>query len=167
MQILEENPDAVDQLSRSVDSLHADRVVGLNAQAHKTVMEAAKNVGLRAGNDEALAKMVFPFETSITAIINSNKDLKQAFLQGNVSVVEDIFKQLYEPYKQENLRRKKERMDALKFPKAPPRGSAEPGATGDDKGDKRPDIRTPKGRAEFHKGAVNRWLSKMRGGDEE
>src|SRR5258708_2013392 len=73
MQILEENPDAVDQLGRSVDSLHADRIVGLNAQAHRTVMDAAKAVGLRAASDDALAKMVFPFETSITAIINSNK----------------------------------------------------------------------------------------------
>jgi len=168
MKIMRDNPDAVDQLTKSIDMLHAERVININTQAHDRIVKAAKTFGFTAKTPEALAKMVFPFEVSVTQIINSKPELKRAFLQGNVSVVDDIFKELADPYVQERRARNADRLQTRTFPKAPPRGSAEPGATGNaNKENARPNYRDPKQRAEFHKGAVNRWLDKVSNREEE
>jgi len=107
MQLLEEDPEALDRFSRSVGDLQARELVSLNSQAHSQVIAAAKAAGLKAANPEALAKMVYPYETAITQIINSNPELRKSFLSGNVEVVKEIFDNLFEPHKQARLQEKR------------------------------------------------------------
>jgi hypothetical protein len=166
MQILEDDPNAIDKLTQGLDGMAIQRVVGLNEQAHSVVMDAAKQAGLVAGMSAGdIAEFVFPFEHSITAIINSNPQARQAFLSGNTQVVRDIFARLAKPHVAKRLREKAARLPGG-FPKAPPRGGAQPGATGDARSPAGPNIHTPQGKAAFHKAAVTKWLDKAAARDE-
>ena len=164
LNLLEADPQWLNKVQQSQGALMATHVVGLNERAHNRVIELARKAGFKGGSDEEMNEMVFPFEQSMTMMINANPDLRQAFLSGNVGVVDQIFNRLIKPHVGQRLREKQARQGSS-LPKAAPKGGASAGAAGEDARPKR-DLSTPKGRADFHKQAVNRWLDKRSGSEE-
>lgn len=159
LDLLEKNPGALDQLASKVGNLEASHVISLNERAHDRVLDLAKKAGFKAGNAEDLNEMVFPFEQSMTMMINSNPELRKAFLSGRLEVVDQIFNRMIKPHVAQRLREKQTRMQPSVV-KATPRGGA-PAAGATEDTTPRRDLSTPKGKADFHKQAVGRWLDKM------
>lgn len=166
LNLLEADPQYLDRLESANAALMAQHVIGVNEKAHARVLELAKKAGFKAGNEGDLTEMVFPFEQSMTMMINANPELRRAFLSGNVGVVDDIFNRLIKPHVAQRLREKTAKTNAaFNTPKAPPRGGSAPASASED-APKRPNLRTPQGRADFHKQAVARWLDKSSNSDE-
>lgn len=166
LSMLEADPNYLDRIDKASQASIAQHVIGVNEKAHGRVLELAKKAGFKGSSEGELAEMVFPFEQSMTVMINANPELRQQYLSGNVTVVDDIFNRLIKPHVGQRLREKQARMNtAGKFPVAPPRGGASPGSAGEQPAPK-PNLQTPKGRAEYHKNAVSRWLGKQGGSDE-
>lgn len=164
--LLEQDPQYLDKLQAANQAMVAQHVIGVNEKAHQRVLDLAKKAGFRGASDGDLAEMVFPFEQSMTVMINANPELRQAYLSGNVAVVDDIFNRLIKPHVSQRLREKTARINAgTKTPISTPRGGGAAGTTGEEQA-KRPDLRSPQGRATFHKNAVARWLGKQAGGEE-
>lgn len=163
--LLEKQPGALDQLTNQVSSLQASHVIGLNEKAHDRVVELAKKAGFKGGTTDELNEMVFPFEQSMTMMINSNPELRRAFLSGNMNVVDDIFNRMIKPHVAQRLREKQARMKTT-VPSAVPRGAGQPSGQGEERKASR-DLTNPKGRADFHKNAVARWLDKVATRNEE
>lgn len=159
LNLLEADPQWLDKVQTQQGALMASHVVGLNKHAHDRVIELAKKAGFKGGTDEEMNEMVFPFEQSMTMMINANPELRQAFLSGNVGVVDQIFNRLIKPHVGQRLREKQLRQGSS-LPKAPPKGGTSAGTTGEDAKPTR-NLATPKGRADFHKQAVGRWLDKI------
>lgn len=168
MEILEKDPEALDRLTGSVDSLHVGRLADINVKAHQHVVGLAKKAfPVKGLTNSEVNELVFPFERAMTDIINSNKTLRERFSAGDLGVVEELFTRLAKPHVQGRLKEKQARMDrSSPAPKAPPKGAGGPGA-GDDKSDKKPDLKTPKGRAQFHREAVGRFLAKRAAASDE
>jgi hypothetical protein len=165
LNLLEADPNYLDRLESANAALMAQHVIGVNEKAHGRVLELAKKAGFKAGSDSDLTEMVFPFEQSMTMMINANPELRRAFLSGNVGVIDDIFNRLIKPHVAQRLREKQAKSQAaFNTPKAPPRGGAAP-ASASEEAPKR-NLRTPQGRADFHKQAVAKWLDKASGSDE-
>ena len=157
--LLEDDPQWLSKVQHSQGALMANHVVGLNERAHNRVIELAKKAGFKGGDETELNEMVFPFEQSMTMMINANPELRQAFLSGNVGVVDQIFNRLIKPHVGQRLREKQARM-GTSLPKAPPKGGASAGSATEETKPTR-NLATPKGRADFHKQAVGRWLDKI------
>lgn len=166
LDLLETDPDVIDKLGKGVGVLTATHLTALNERAHDMVMGLAKKQGMKAENDAELAKMVLPFEQSITLMINADPELKRAFVSGDLRVVEQAFNGLFKPHLQQRLREKAARSNASGGPKAPPKGGAAPGSGGDGRPVK-PDLSNPRARADFVKGAIGRWLDKSANKSEE
>lgn len=161
--LLEADPQYLDRLESANAALMSQHVIGVNERAHARVIELAKKAGFKAASESDQAEMVFPFEQSMTMMINANPELRRAFLSGDVSVVDDIFNRLIKPHVAARLQAKKAKSDAaFGTPKATPRGGASPANQGEE-APIRPNLKTPKGRADFHKQAVARWLGKGQG----
>ena len=161
--LLEADPNYLERLESANAALMSQHVIGVNERAHNRVIELAKKAGFKESQGGDLAEMVFPFEQSMTMMINANPELRRAFLSGDVTVVDDIFNRLIRPHVASRLAAKKAKTDAaFNTPKATPKGGATPSAQGDEQPAK-PNLRTPKGRADFHKQAVARWLGKSQG----
>ena len=159
--LLESDPTFLDRFTASQNALMASHIVGINAQAHDRVVELAKKAGFKAANEQELSEMVFPFEQSMTMMINANPEIRRAFLNGNIDVVDDIFNRMIKPHVAQRLREKQSRSAAVKNdPIAPPKGGSAAASVGEDKAVK-PNLRTAKGRAEFHQNAVARWIDKQ------
>ena len=167
LEMLENDPEGVDRMTNSVQDLRMNQLVGINVQAHNRVLELASKAGFKAGNDADMNKMVFPFERAITEVINANPKLADAFKAGNVDVIDEVFNSLVSPHIAQRLREKQTRTQRANVTKTPPFGKAQPQATSDSKSENKPDIRTPKGRAEFHKQASARFFDKIASRDEE
>jgi hypothetical protein len=161
LEILESNPNALEQLTGSITSLHADRLVTLNTKAHEKVVSLAKAAGFRGKDSAEMNKMVYPYERAITEAINANPKLKDAFVSGNTDIVEEVFNDLVAPHVGQRLREKQKRMNVTPLTKTPPFGKATPNSTEESKGDYKPNIHTPKGKADFHKQASARFFDKM------
>lgn len=159
LNLLESDPEWLNKVQSQQGALMANHIVGLNERAHGRVLELARKAGFKGGNEEDLNEMVFPFEQSMTMMINANPELRKAFLSGNVGVVDQIFNRLIKPHVSQRLREKQART-AKTFPTAPPKGGAAPGTTSEETKPAR-NLSTPKGRADFHKNAVGRWLDKV------
>lgn len=163
LNLLEADPNYLERLESANAALMSQHVIGVNERAHNRVVELAKKAGFKGTQEGDLAEMVYPFEQSMTMMINANPELRRAFLSGDVTVVDDIFNRLIRPHVAQRLQAKKAKSDAaFNTPKATPRGGATPAATGQEDAPKR-DLRTPKGRADFHKQAVARWIGKTQG----
>jgi hypothetical protein len=108
-------------------------------------------------------ELVLPFEQSMTVIINQNPELKRAFVSGNMRVVEDLFTRLIKPHVALRLKDKQSRL-ARPIPGGAPAGGAASAGVGEQQIKR--DLATPKGRAQFHRDAVGRWLSKSAAKDE-
>jgi len=161
--LLESDPQYFERLESANAALMSQHIIGVNERAHTRVVELAKKAGFKAAADGDLAEMVFPFEQSMTMMINANPELRRAFLSGDVTVVDDIFNRLIRPHVASRLQAKKAKADAaFGTPKATPRGAATPAPQGEEQAPK-PNLRTPKGRADFHKQAVARWIGKTQG----
>ncbi len=167
LEALEADPEAVDRMTNSVQDLRMNQLVGINVQAHNRVIELAQKAGFKASNDADLNKMVFPFERAITEVINANPKLAEAFKGGNIEVIDEVFNSLVSPHIAQRLREKQSRTQRANVTKTPPFGKAQPQATSDSQDKAKPDIRTPKGRAEFHKQAINRFFDKAMSRDDE
>ncbi len=167
LEALEADPEAVDRMTGSVQELRMNQLVGINVQAHNRVLELASKAGFKAGNDADMNKMIFPFERAITEVINSNPKLSEAFKGGNIEVIDEVFNSLVSPHIAQRLREKQSRTQRANVTKTPPFGKAQPQATSDSQDKAKPDIRTPKGRAEFHKQAINRFFDKAMSKDDE
>lgn len=166
LSMLEQDPQYLDKLQAANQAMVAQHVIGVNEKAHNRVLELAKKAGFKGASEGDLAEMVYPFEQSMTVMINANAELRQAYLSGNVAVVDDIFNRLIKPHVSQRLREKTSRINAIRqTPISAPRGGGQTGATGEDTA-KRPNIGTPQGRATFHKNAVDRWLGKQAGSEE-
>lgn len=163
LSLLESDPQWLEKVQSQQGALMANHIVGLNERAHNRVLDLAKKAGFRGGTTEELNEMVFPFEQSMTMMINANPELRQAFLSGNIGVVDQIFNRLIKPHVSQRLREKSSRLQST-LPKAPPKGGASP-SQGTEAAPKR-DLSTPKGRAEFHKQAVSRWLNRQTSSEE-
>lgn len=166
LEILEQNPDALNQLTGSISSLHADRLVSLNTKAHDRVLDLAKKAGFRGRDSAEMNKMVYPYERAITEAINANPKLKDAFVSGNVDIVDEIFNDLVSPHVAQRVRSKQARLEGPRV-KTPPYAKAGSSATDESRGEQRPNIRTPQGRAAFHKQAASRFFNKLAARDEE
>jgi hypothetical protein len=164
----EADPNSLERLESANAALMSQHVIGVNERAHNRVIELAKKAGFKgAGGESDLAEMVFPFEQSMTMMINANPELRRAFLSGDVAVVDDIFNRLIRPHVAQRLAAKKAKSDAaFGTVKATPRGGATPQSGATEETPAKPNLRTPKGRADFHKQAVARWLGKSAGSDE-
>lgn len=158
LELLESDPKYLDRLEGANQALMATHVIGINQKAHERVLGLAKKAGFRAESEGELNEMVFPFEQSMTMMINASPEMRQAFLSGNIQVVDDVFNRMLKPHVSQRLREKQSRLSPLATPKAPPRGAGSPGV-GNEEPLKR-DLRTPQGRADFHQQAVARWISK-------
>lgn len=166
LNLLEADPQYLDRLQAANQAMVAQHVIGVNEKAHTRVLELAKKAGFKGASDTDLAEMVYPFEQSMTVMINANPELRQAYLSGNVAVVDDIFNRLIKPHVSQRLREKQSRVNAVKnAPISTPRGGGQSGSTGEEQA-KKPDLSSPKGRMTFHKNAVDRWLGKQAGGEE-
>ena len=167
LEILEQDPEALDRLTGSVSSLHMGKLADLNVRAHDNIVGLAKKAFPTKGLTPAeVNEMVFPFERAITDIINSNKSIRERFVSGDMSVVEELFNRMAKSHIQGRLKEKQARLAPSLGPKSPPKsGGPGAGKDGDDKG--KPDIRTPKGRAQFHKEAFARFAAKRASADEE
>lgn len=166
LEILESNPAALQQLTGSINSLHADRLVSLNTKAHERVLDLAKKAGFRGTNSADMNKMVYPYERAITEAINANPKLKDAFVSGNVEILDEIFNDLVAPHVAQRVRSKQARLTGPTV-KTPPYAKASSSATDDSRSEQRPNLRTPQGRAAFHKQASARFFSKLAAKDEE
>lgn len=164
LEALESNPDAVDQIGASLGQLQTAQIVALNERAHDRVVDLAKKAGFKAGSPEEMNEIVFPFEQSITFMINSNEQLRKAFLAGDMGVVENIFNRLVRPHVAQRLKDKQAKA-RITVPSAVPRGAGTPTPDAGQEPPKR-NIMTPQGKAAFHKEAVNRWLDKISQRDE-
>lgn len=166
LSLLEADPQYLDRLQAANQAMVAQHVIGVNEKAHTRVLELAKKAGFKGSSEGELAEMVYPFEQSMTVMINANPELRQAYLSGNVAVVDDIFNRLIKPHVGQRLREKQARTNAVKnMPISTPRGGAQTGATGEEQAPK-PNLSTPKGRAAFHKNAVDRWIGKQAASEE-
>jgi hypothetical protein len=166
LNLLEADPNFLDKFTASQNALMASHVVGINSQAHDRVLDLAKKAGFKAGTDGELSEMVFPFEQSMTMMINANPEMRRAFLSGNIDIVDDIFNRMIKPHVAQRLREKQARSAAVKnAPIAAPKGGSAAASAGEDKG-VRPNLRTAQGRADFHKQAVARWIDKQSGDSE-
>ena len=157
--MLEEDPQYLERLEGANQALMASHVIGINQKAHERVLDLAKKAGFKAGTDEEFNEMVFPFEQSMTMMINANPEMRRAFLSGNVQVVDDVFNRMIKPHVAQRLRAKQDRLAPLATPKAPPKGAGSPGV-GNEETTKR-NLATPQGRANFHQQAVARWINKV------
>lgn len=164
LNLLESDPNYLERLESANAALMSQHVIGVNEKAHTRVLELAKKAGFKGGSDAELTEMVFPFEQSMTMMINANPELRRAFLSGNVGVIDDIFNRLIKPHVAQRLKEKAAKANAaFSTPKAPPRGNAAPASTTEEA--KKPNLRTPQGRASFHQQAVAKWLDKGRSDD--
>ena len=164
LDMLDRDPDYLDKLTNATGSLYASQLSALNVSAHAHVKELAKKAGFK-GTDAEIDELVLPFEHTMTGMINSSPELLQAFLGGNQKVVDDLFTRLIRPHVAARLRGKKE-LSNVTTVKAPPKSGGTP-STGKEGEPGKPDIKTPQGRAAFHKAAVGRWLDKRQAASEE
>jgi hypothetical protein len=168
LEALEQDPEAMDKLTGSINALQIAKLADLNVTAHNRVVELAKKVFPTKGMTPAeINELVFPFERTMTDIINSNPQLRDRFIAGDMSVVEELFTRLTKPHLSARLREKQARSTPTVTPKAPPRGTGGPTAQTGEEAPKKPDLRTPKGRAEFHRQAINRFFQRMAAREEE
>lgn len=163
--LLEADPQYLERLQAANQAMVAQHVIGVNEKAHQRVLELAKKAGFKGSSEGDLSEMVFPFEQSMTVMINANPELRQAYLSGNVAVVDDIFNRLIKPHVSQRLREKTARINSVtKTPISTPRGGGAAGTTEDPK--PKLDLRSPKGKAEFHRRAVDKWLGNRAAADE-
>jgi hypothetical protein len=166
LDVLEQDPQYFEKLGSANQALMAQHVIGLNEKAHTRVQELASKAGFKGADAGETEKMIFPFEQSITMVINANPEMRQAFLSGNIGVVDEVFNEMIKPHVSQRLREKTARLAKSTVPGAVPRGAAQPGAVGEGQPIKR-DISTPQGRADFHRQAVGRWLDKASQGRDD
>jgi hypothetical protein len=167
LDVLEQDPQYFEKLGSANQALMAQHVIGLNEKAHTRVLELASKAGFKGADAGETEKMVFPFEQSITMVINANPEMRQAFLSGNIGVVDEVFNEMIKPHVSQRLREKSARLAKSTVPGAVPRGAAQPGqGVGEGQPAKR-DISTPQGRADFHRQAVGRWLDKASAGRDD
>lgn len=178
---VEKDPNLLEKLQRGQEALTVGTLATLNSSAHDAVMAAAKTF-YKGATDAELPEIVLPFEKTITDIINANQTLKARFIAGEAqAVAKEIFERLLKPHASMRIRSKQERTRSSDLPKAPPRGGAGTGTSSPDAGDdKAPlirslgkdgkrvfDLKTPQGRAAFHKTVINRKLDAMSGRDDD
>lgn len=165
----ESDPDSVERLERGANALAGARLADLNNSAHTTVVNLAKAVW-KGENASTLNEIVMPFERTMTDMINASPEIQRRFAAGDMTVVEEMFQRLVKPHLSNRLRNKQNMLSDRGGPKPPPRGGARPGSDGGD-GERDPKarrelLRTPAGRAQFHKEAVGRFLDRGRGDSE-
>lgn len=156
----EKDPTYTERLERGYDAIAGSRLAELNTNAHQAVLGIAKGL-FKGASAEQLDEIVMPFEGTMTSMINANGELKSRFASGDMTIVKDMFNRLIKPHVAARLREKQDRLAPTGAPKAPPKSGGPAGAGGDDKA--KPNIKTPAGRAQFHKEAVGRWLDRSRG----
>lgn len=170
---VEKDPDVLDRLSRGQEALAAGTVATLNTSAHEAVMTAAQGFFKGYTKDE-LGEAVLPFENVITDMINKSPQLRARFLSGESGAVsKELFERLLKPHAAARIRDKQARLKGSSLPTPTPRGSAGTGAASpdttdesktpmsrqvDDKGKRKFDLKSPQGRASFHKTVINRYL---------
>lgn len=152
----EKDPSYYDRLEGTANALAGARLSDLNTTAHGTVVDIAKGV-FKGASAQELNEIVLPFEQTMTAMINANQDLQRRFASGDMTIVKEMFERLVKPHVSTRLREKQSRLSANIGPKAPPR-SGGPAAAAETPS--KPDLRTPQGKAAFHKAAVGRFLDR-------
>lgn len=166
LDMLEKDPDALDRITGGVDALAGSRLQELNIQAHDRVLAKAKQV-FKGYTPQELEEAVYPYEQTMTAMINADPKIQRQFVSGNLKVVDEMFDRLYKPHVSARLREKQAKTTPNpNAVKAPPKGSGAPGAgDGDDQKPKARDF-SPAGKQAFLKGAVSRWMDKGRKDDD-
>jgi hypothetical protein len=154
----EADPSYYDRLEGTANALAGARLADLNTSAHGEVVGLAKSIWRNASAAD-LNEIVLPFEQTMTAMINSNETLQRRFASGDMTVVREMFERLVKPHVASRLKEKAARLSTNIGPKAPPRGGGAASAADAEPGAK-PDIRTPAGKAEFHKQAVARFMDR-------
>jgi hypothetical protein len=154
----EQDPSYYDRLEGTANALAGARLGDLNTNAHEDVVGLAKSVWRNASAAD-LNEIVMPFEQTMTAMINASPDLQRRFASGDRTVVREMFEKLVKPHVASRLKEKAARLGGSPGPKAPPRGGSQPGTPTGTEGVK-PDIRTPAGKAAFHKAAVGRFMDR-------
>jgi hypothetical protein len=154
----EKDPSYYDRLEGTANALAGARLSDLNTSAHSEVVGLAKSIWRNASASD-LNEIVLPFEQTMTAMINANQDLQRRFASGDLTIVKEMFERLVKPHVASRLKEKAARLSANLGPKAPPRsGGAASAAT--EANETKPDIRTPAGKAAFHKAAVSRFMDR-------
>lgn len=153
----EKDPSYYDRLEGTANALAGARLSDLNSAAHGQVVDLAKSIWRNASQAD-LNEIVLPFEQTMTAMINANPDLQRRFASGDLSVIQDMFGRLVKPHVASRLKEKAARLGASII-KTPPRGGAAPNTPAGNENAK-PDIRTPAGKAAFHKAAVGRFMDR-------
>lgn len=176
---IEKDPDLLDNMQRAQVQSQTLTLAQTNSAAHDAVANAAKSF-FKGATETEIAEIVLPFEKSISDMINANPQLRARFLSGEAHVVaKELFERLIKPHASMRLR-SKQNAGKSDLPKAPPKGGAGSGASSpdgdgkktpliksvDDKGKRNFDLRTPQGRAAFHKAAINRSLDRRSGDDD-
>lgn len=159
----ENDPNAGDATERTTNALAQARLSDLNTNAHAKVMDLAKGV-FRGLSSEELAEAVYPFEATMTEMINANPELSRRFVNGDMGVVQDMFQRLAKPHLAGRLRQKQAATRESAFPKAMPKGQSGPDSTPDTTAKR--NLSTRQGREAFHKAAVGRFLDKSTQSDE-
>lgn len=155
----EKDPSYYDRLEGTANALAGARLADLNTSAHGEVVGLAKQIWRNASASD-LNEIVLPFEQTMTAMINANETLQRRFASGDMSVVKEMFERLVKPHVASRLKEKAARLGANIGPKAPPRGGTAASAAAAANEAAKPDIRTPQGKAAFHKAAVGRFMDR-------
>lgn len=177
VQAIEKDPDVLEKMQRAQEQSFTLTASQVNGMAHDTVMSEAKGF-FKGMTDAELETAVLPFEKAISDMINANPQYKARFYSGEAAKVsKELFLQLLKPHASARLRAKQRPKSDL--PGAPPKGSGGGSESmedsrqkplvkqTDDKGKRSFDIRSPQGRAAFHKAAINRALDKASARDDE
>lgn len=163
LDMLEKDPDALKNIKGGVDALAGSRIQQLNIDAHDRVLAKAKSV-FKGYTAEELEEAVYPYEQTMTGMINADPKLQRQFVSGNLKIVDEMFDRLHKPHVAARLREKAARLTPNPAAiKTPPKGGGTPSGGNDDTPKKR-DF-SPAGKQAFYKSAVNKWMN--RGRDDE
>lgn len=164
MERYEKDPDAGDATERTANALAQARLADLNTSAHTEVMGLAKSV-FRGLSQAELAEAVYPFESTMTEMINANPELSRRFVNGDMSIVRELFQRLAKPHLAGRLRQKQAATAESRFPKAVPKSAGAPQA-GEGDGKPQRNLSTRQGREQFHKQAVGRFFERATTNDD-
>lgn len=162
----ESDPDGSgdSKAEKVANALAQARLSDLNTRAHETVIDLAKGV-FRGLNAEELAEAVYPFEATMTEMINANPQLAQRFVNGDMGLVKEMFQRLAKPHLAGRLRQKQATLREPTTPRAMPRGAQGP-SQGEGGEKPKADLKTRQGREAFHKAAIGRFMDRRNSSDE-
>lgn len=164
LELLEKDPNALDRSGEALEGLYRARMLDLNAQAHRQVLDVAKRVFPKTEN---LEELVYPFERAITQEIHGDEKKLARFVRGDLGVVVEEFERMVKPLVQARQQQKRELVEAARAPRPKAVAKAAGPEAASDAERPRPDLRTPKGRAQFHRDAAARFFARLAAQEEE